>query len=388
MERPDAPHCESPAISTLSIYDEVGDSADSTCEIGYSHLELLPRMLSAREPVLLSVVVERTSGLMNRDYAKQILEGSQQAVARLISWLEDEDERAYPFMQELYPHTGKAYIIGITGSPGAGKSTLTDKLIRNIRKSGLTVGIVAVDPSSPFTGGALLGDRIRMSEHSTDPDVYIRSMATRGFLGGMAKATCDVVKVLDAFGKDVIIIETVGVGQDEVDVVGLADTTCVVLVPGLGDVIQSMKAGIMEIADLYVVNKADREGADQLNMEVSARIEQDTHIKMSGWTPTVHKTVAVDNVGIKELWEAILKHKDFLESSGRLVEKRRNQTYQETLRMIHNEMFRLIRDQLQENGRLDRLVEEILERRRDPYSTMREILDEWQFFTPKQKEAS
>ncbi|NLI32142.1 MAG: methylmalonyl Co-A mutase-associated GTPase MeaB [Deltaproteobacteria bacterium] len=325
---------------------------------------------------------------MNRDYAKQILEGSQQAVARLISWLEDEDERAYPFMEELYPHTGKAYILGITGSPGAGKSTLTDKLIRNIRKSGLTVGIVAVDPSSPFTGGALLGDRIRMSEHSTDPDVYIRSMATRGFLGGMAKATCDVVKVLDAFGKDVIIIETVGVGQDEVDVVGLADTTCVVLVPGLGDVIQSMKAGIMEIADLYVVNKADREGADQLNMEVSARIEQDTHIKMSGWTPTVHKTVAVDNVGIKELWEAILKHKDFLESSGRLVEKRRNQTYQETLRMIHNEMFRLIRDQLQENGRLDRLVEEILERRRDPYSTMREILDEWQFFTPKQKEAS
>lgn len=325
---------------------------------------------------------------MNRDYAKQILEGSQQAVARLISWLEDEDERAYPFMEELYPHTGKAYIIGITGSPGAGKSTLTDKLIRSIRKSGLTVGIVAVDPSSPFTGGALLGDRIRMSEHSTDSDVYIRSMATRGFLGGMARATCDVVKVLDAFGKDVIIIETVGVGQDEVDIVGLADTTCVVLVPGLGDVIQSMKAGIMEIADLYVVNKADREGADQLNMEVCARIEQDTHIKMSGWTPTVQKTVAVDNVGIEELWQAILKHKDFLESSGRLVEKRRDQTYQETLRMIHNEIFRLIRDQLQEDGRLDRLVEEILERKRDPYSTMRGILDEWQFFTPKQKEAS
>ena len=325
---------------------------------------------------------------MIRDYAKEILEGSPQAAARLISWLEDEDKRAYPFMEELYQHTGRAYIIGITGSPGAGKSTLTDKLIRVIRKSGLTVGIIAVDPSSPFTGGALLGDRVRMSEHSTDPDVFIRSMATRGFLGGTAKATGDVVKVLDAFGKDIIIIETVGVGQDEVDIIGIADTTCLVLVPGLGDAIQSMKAGIMEIADIYVINKADLKGADQLNSEVTLRIEQDAHIKQTDWSPTVVKTIGVDNVGIDGLWEAIKCHRSFLESTGKFADKRRQRTYQETLRMVHNEMFRMVRERLQENGRLDRLVEELLARKRDPYSTMRDIVDEWLSFKPKRKEAS
>ncbi len=325
---------------------------------------------------------------MIRDYAKEILEGSPQAAARLISWLEDEDKRAYPFMEELYQHTGRAYIVGITGSPGAGKSTLTDKLIRVIRKSGLTVGIIAVDPSSPFTGGALLGDRVRMSEHSTDPDVFIRSMATRGFLGGTAKATGDVVKVLDAFGKDIIIIETVGVGQDEVDIIGIADTTCLVLVPGLGDAIQSMKAGIMEIADIYVINKADLKGADQLNSEVTLRIEQDAHIKQTDWSPTVVKTIGVDNVGIDGFWEAIKHHRSFLESSGKLADKRRQRTYQETLRMVHNEMFRMVRERLQENGRLDRLVEELLARKRDPYSTMRDIVDEWLSFKPKRKEAS
>ncbi|NTV43921.1 MAG: methylmalonyl Co-A mutase-associated GTPase MeaB [Syntrophobacteraceae bacterium] len=325
---------------------------------------------------------------MTRDYAKEILEGIPQAAARLISWLEDEDERAYSFMEQLYQHTGKAFIIGITGSPGAGKSTLTDKLTHAIRKSGLTVGIIAVDPSSPFTGGAILGDRIRMNEHSTDPDVYIRSMATRGFLGGMARATCDVVKVLDALGKDVIIIETVGVGQDEVDIIGIADTTCLILVPGLGDAIQSMKAGIMEIADVYVINKADLRGADQLNMEINLRIEQDAHIKRGEWRPPVHRTVAVDDVGIKDLWEGITRHKEFLENSGKLLDKRRERTYQETLRMIHEELFRLIRSRLQENGRLDRIVEEILARKRDPYSTMRKILNEMVVFTSKQKEAS
>ena len=314
---------------------------------------------------------------MPKDYAAQILAGSPTAVARLITWLEDEDERAYQCMVQLYRHTGKAYIIGITGSPGAGKSTLTDKLTRQIRKAGFTVGIIAVDPSSPFTGGAILGDRVRMSEHNLDPDVYIRSMATRGFLGGMSKATGDVVKVLDASGKDVVIIETVGVGQDEVDIIGIADTTCLVLVPGLGDAIQSMKAGIMEIADIFAINKADRAGADQLLAEVTYRVEQDAHIKHPDWTPTVVKTVAVDDEGVDQLWQAIGQHRAHLQDGGRLQEKRRDRTYRETLRMIHNELFRVVREQLQSTGQLDHIVEDILDRKQDPYTIMRQIVGNW-----------
>lgn len=314
---------------------------------------------------------------MATELAGQILDGSQRAAARLMTWLENEDERAVPVMEELHAKTGNAYIIGITGSPGAGKSTLTDKLTRAIRNRGFTVGIVAVDPSSPFTGGAVLGDRIRMSAHSVDPGVYIRSMATRGFLGGMAKATNDVVKVLDAFGKDIIIIETVGVGQDEVDVIEIADTTCLILVPGLGDAIQSLKAGIMEIADVYVINKADRPGSDQLSFEVCARVDQDVQIKQKDWTPPVLKTIAVDDEGIEEYLDAILKHREHLETTGQLLEKRKERTYRETLRLIHNELFRLVRQQLQENGRLEKMVQQILERKRAPYSIMREIVGNW-----------
>ena len=314
---------------------------------------------------------------MPKDYAAEILGGSSTAVARLITWLEDEDERAYQCMVKLYRHTGNAYIIGITGSPGAGKSTLTDRLTSHIRKAGLTVGIIAVDPSSPFTGGAILGDRVRMSEHNLDPDVYIRSMATRGFLGGTSKATGDVVKVLDAFGKDVVIIETVGVGQDEVDIIGIADTTCLVLVPGLGDAIQSMKAGIMEIADVFVINKADRAGADQLWAEVCYRVEQDAHIKPTDWSPTMVKTVAVNNEGVEDLWKAIGQHQDHLKNSGKLLEKRRERTYRETLRMIHNELFRVVREQLDSTGQLDHLVEDILDHKQDPYTVMRQIVKNW-----------
>lgn len=312
---------------------------------------------------------------MTLDYTREILEGSPRAVARLITWLEDEDERAYPVMEELYPHTGRAYIIGITGSPGAGKSTLTDKLTHAIRKEGLTVGIIAVDPSSPFTGGAVLGDRVRMSELSVDPGVYIRSMATRGYLGGMARATGDVVKVLDAFHKDIIIIETVGVGQDEVDIIRIADTTCLVLVPGLGDAIQSMKSGVMEIADVFVINKADRVGADQLYAEVSARISQDSHIKSRLWDPPVVKTVAVEDQGTGDFWQLIRQHREHLQTSGRLIERRKERTRQETLGMIHNELFRVVREHLQSSGQLDQLVQDIMDHRRDPYSAMREILN-------------
>jgi LAO/AO transport system kinase len=299
------------------------------------------------------------------------------AVARLITLLEDEDERAYQCMVRLYRHTGKAYIVGITGSPGAGKSTLTDRLTHHIRKAGLTVGIIAVDPSSPFTGGAILGDRVRMSQHNLDSDVYIRSMATRGFLGGMSKATGDVVKVLDAFGKDVVIIETVGVGQDEVDIIGIADTTCLILVPGLGDAIQSMKAGIMEIADIFVINKADRAGADQLSAEVCYRVQQDATIKPTDWSPPVVKTVAVNDDGVDQLWETIGQHRDHLKDSGKLVHKRRQRTYRETLRMIHNELFRVVREQLQSSGQLDHIVQDIVDRKNDPYTVMRQVVNNW-----------
>ncbi len=323
---------------------------------------------------------------MSTDYAEEVLQGSPRAAARLITWLENEDDRAFPCMEKLHAHTGRAYIIGITGSPGAGKSTLTDRLTHAIRQSGLTVGIIAVDPSSPFTGGAVLGDRVRMSQLSLDPGVFIRSMATRGFLGGMAKSTADVVKVLDALGKDMVIIETVGVGQDEVDIIGIADTTCLVLVPGLGDAIQSMKSGVMEIADVFVINKADRTGADQLWTEVTGRVEQDHQIKPRSWTPAVLKTVAVQDEGVRDLWETIQAHRKHLEESGELIEKRRNRTRQETLRMIHNELFRIVRARLQDTGQMDRMIEEILERKRDPYGIMRDIVNTWLHIPANNKE--
>ncbi len=311
------------------------------------------------------------------DYAARILEGSHRAAARLISWLEDEDERAYECMRMLYPHTGRAYVVGITGSPGAGKSTLTNALTRVIRKNGLKVGIVAVDPSSPFTGGALLGDRVRMSELAEDPDVYIRSMATRGFLGGMAKAAGEVVKVLDALGKDVILIETVGVGQDEVDIVEVADTTCVVMVPGLGDAIQSLKAGIMEIADVFVVNKADHVGADMLCAEICARVEMDVQLRDRGWVAPVNRAVAVEGVGLEELWLSIESHRKYLLDSGKFYEKRRERVSREALRMIHGELFRVVREQLERSGRLEAAVEELMSKKLDPYSLMRDIVTEW-----------
>ncbi len=325
---------------------------------------------------------------MLTDVAAEILKGSPRAAARLITWLENEDPRAFPCMQALFAHSGKAYIVGITGSPGAGKSTLTDRLTQVIRRAGLTVGIIAVDPSSPFTGGAVLGDRVRMSQLSLDPGVFIRSMATRGFLGGMARATGEVVKVLDALGKDVILIETVGVGQDEVDIIEIADTTCVVLVPGLGDAIQSMKSGIMEIADVFVINKSDHSGADQLYTEVATRVEQDHHIKERSWMAPVVKTVALDNVGLEELWEQIEGHRRYLEASGEFMRRRRERTGRETLRMIHHELFRIVRRKLEDTGEMDRLVGEITERRRDPYSVMNEVLHGWLHRAGPTKEAS
>jgi LAO/AO transport system kinase len=314
---------------------------------------------------------------MTMNYADEILQGSPLAVSRVITWLENEDERARPCMEKIYPHTGKAYIVGITGSPGTGKSTLTDGVTWQMRQRDCTVGIVAVDPSSPFTGGALLGDRIRMTRHSEDPGVFMRSMATRGALGGLAQFTQGATKVLDASGKNIIIIETVGVGQDEVDIMRVADTTCVVLVPGLGDVIQSMKAGIMEIADIYVVNKSDQPGADQLYSEVMYRVDQDVHMKGRKWVPPIIKTVAVEGKGEDDLLDAIMAHRKYLEESGDFLVKRRDRTRLETLQMIHHELFRQIQSRLSENDQIEKMVEAIMEHRLSPYNVVEQVVNKW-----------
>ncbi len=319
---------------------------------------------------------------MTIDYAAEVLKGSPRALARVITWLENEDERAAACMEKLYHHTGNAHIIGITGSPGAGKSSVTNKLTQVFRSQGLTVGIVAVDPTSPFTGGALLGDRVRMNDLATDKGVFIRSMATRGFLGGLTQAMSSVIKVLDASGKDIVIVETVGVGQDEVDIVRVADTTCLVLVPGYGDIIQSMKAGVMEIADIYVINKYDNPGADQLYAEVSHRVNQDTQIKFSDdkarpWTPPVTKTVAIDPKGVAELVEAIQTHQRYLEERGDLLEMRKARVREETLQMIHYELFRVIKNKLSENGRMENLVEAIIANQENPYHAMQQVIAEF-----------
>jgi len=304
----------------------------------------------------------------------ELLQGSVRAMARLITLVESEDGRALELLGAIYPHTGKAYVLGITGSPGTGKSTLTDKITSLLRSEEQTVGIIAVDPSSPFTGGALLGDRIRMQRASGDPDVFIRSMATRGNLGGLARATTDVIKIMDAFGKDWVIVETVGVGQDEVDIAKTADTTVVVLAPGLGDIIQSMKAGVMEIADLYAVNKADRSGADTLASEVSLRLQQDSQIKKISWQPPVVKTVAVDDMGTDSLLDAIKRHRNFLEKSGKLVSGRREKTRQEMLSLLKEEISRRVLEKIPGDGGFEALIDDILSHKKDPYSCVQEIV--------------
>ena len=304
----------------------------------------------------------------------EVLQGSVRAMAKLITLVENEDSRALHLMGAIYPNTGNAYVLGITGSPGTGKSTLTDKITTILREREQTVGVIAVDPSSPFTGGALLGDRIRMQRSSGDAEVFIRSMATRGNLGGLARTTADVVKIMDAFGKDWVIVETVGVGQDEVEIAKTADTTIVVLAPGLGDTIQSMKAGVMEIADLYVVNKADRSGADELVSEVNVRVEQDSQIKKAVWKPPIVKTIAVENQGTDTLVEAIEKHRIFLQQSGKLTKNRREKTRQETLALLRDEISRNILEKVLGNGRFDALIDDIVAQKKDPYTSVQEII--------------
>src|SRR5574341_2449496 len=263
---------------------------------------------------------------------EEALAGSAPAVARLISMVEDGDPEGYAVLRTLHPRTGRAYLVGITGPPGAGKSTLVDAMTRTLRRQGKTVGVVAVDPTSPFTGGALLGDRIRMQDHAGDPGVFIRSMATRGSLGGLAPATADVARVLDAAGFEIIFIETVVTGQAEVDVVGAADTVVIVLVPGMGDAVQTMKAGIMEIGEIFVVNKADQGAADRTITEVKMMLALNPH--PAGWHPPVLRAVATSGEGMDEIRAAIDAHRADQETTGALPERRRRRRREEILRLV------------------------------------------------------
>ena len=297
--------------------------------------------------------------------------GDPRALARAISAVENRQAGWAELLKALFPHTGHARRLGLTGAPGTGKSTLVDQLAKHYRKEKQTVGIIAVDPTSPYTGGAILGDRIRMQDHFADPGIYIRSMATRGSLGGLARTTADVASVLDASGRDRIIIETVGVGQDEVDIVRLADVTIVILVPGMGDDVQTIKAGIMEIADIFVINKCDREGAERVEREITAM--QSLDVRKDGWVPPIVKTVASEGVGTKELAGAIAGYEAYLEKEN-LGQRKSVENWQERLvEMLRDAMLEKARTRL-DNGSLERYAAEIAEHKRDPYSLVEEIV--------------
>jgi LAO/AO transport system kinase len=274
-------------------------------------------------------------------------------------------------LKALFPHTGNARVVGLTGAPGSGKSTLVDQLAKHYRKENQTVGIIAVDPTSPYTGGAILGDRIRMQDHYSDPGIYIRSMATRGSLGGLARATADAATVLDASGRDLIMIETVGVGQDEVDIVRLADVTIVILVPGMGDDVQTIKAGIMEIADIFVINKSDLDGAERVEREIRAM--QSLDMRKDGWTPPVVKTVASQGQGTAELAAVIAAYQAYLQKEN-LAFKKNVENWQERLiEMLRDAMLEEARARM-DRGSLERYAAEVAEHKRDPYSLVEEIV--------------
>ncbi|WP_457741605.1 methylmalonyl Co-A mutase-associated GTPase MeaB [Thermococcus sp.] len=303
------------------------------------------------------------------------LSGDKRAIARLITLVENDEEKAREIIKKIYPHTGKAYVVGITGPPGSGKSTLLDKLIKLARDEGHKVGVIAIDPTSPFTGGALLGDRLRMQRHSTDPGVFIRSMATRGSLGGLAKATNDAVKVLDASGYDLIFVETVGVGQIEVDIVKTADTVVLVTVPGLGDEVQAIKAGLMEVADIFAINKADREGVEMVYLELKMALEfERDKWRQIGWEPPIVETTAFTLKGVRPLWEAIKAHRRHMEESGRLKERRAFRAREEVKTIIASTVARKVEERL-EMGEAGELINEVVERKLDPYSAAQIVME-------------
>jgi LAO/AO transport system kinase len=303
---------------------------------------------------------------------QDFFKGDTRALSRVITRVENRSADSLDILRQLFPHTGRSQIIGVTGSPGSGKSTLVDRLAVAYRGKEKNLGIVAVDPSSPFTGGAILGDRIRMQTLGVDPGVYIRSMATRGHLGGLSGATADVVTVLDAAGKDPIIVETVGVGQDEIDIVKLAEVSIVVLVPGMGDDIQALKAGIMEIGDIFVINKSDRPGVDKMERAVLTMLSL-AH-RADGWLPLIVKTVATQGKGIDELLEAVERSYLFFQNSAARAHKKEEAERQRIITLLEERLVNTAVEQVFPDGELNKLVAEIAERRKDPYSIVEQIV--------------
>ncbi len=297
--------------------------------------------------------------------------GNARTLARAISTVENRSAGWAELLKTLFPYSGKARILGLTGAPGAGKSTLVDQLAKVYRKQNHSVGIIAVDPTSPYTGGAILGDRIRMQDHHADPGIYIRSMATRGSLGGLARATADVATVLDASGRDRILIETVGVGQDEIEIVRLADVTVVILVPGMGDDVQTIKAGIMEIADIFVINKSDREGAERVEREIRAM--QSLATRRDNWTPPILKTVASEGIGTEDLVAAIAKYENYLQEHNLAFRKTVHNWQERLVEMLRDAMLEEARTRM-DGASLEHYAAEVAEHKRDPYSLVEEIV--------------
>jgi len=336
------------------------------------------------------------------ELADRVLAGDVRAASRLMRRVEDGEPSAVSDLKALFPRTGGSYVVGITGSPGTGKSTLTDRLVAGLRKEGKVVGVLAVDPTSPFTGGAILGDRIRMQDHATDPGVFIRSLATRGALGGLSRATGDCIRILEAMGRDVILVETVGVGQDEIDIAQMAHTTVVVTVPGMGDDIQAIKAGILEVADVFVVNKSDLEGADRTVRELRQMLElrhavralpadhDARHRPRRGapsvparrpapagppeWEPPILKTIAARDQGVAEVLAAVERHRAFLEASGQRAARERARAHMQFLALLRERLLREALGRLErERGRLEEVVEAIVLHRADPYALAEEL---------------
>ena len=307
------------------------------------------------------------------ELVKKILEGDVRLAARLMRGVEDGDPDAFEKIEKVYLHTGNTFIVGITGAPGAGKSTLVDTLISTFRKRDMTVGVVAIDPTSPFTGGAILGDRVRMQKHSTDHGVFIRSVATRGWLGGLARAAISIIHVMDAMGKDVVLVETVGIGQQEVDVTRLADTSLFVLTPGAGDAIQMMKAGILEVADIFVINKADQAGAPRLKAELQAMLSLKDSLPDER-QPSIVLTEGLNNKGIDELVEEILKHREFLITSGGLEKRQKERARLELTEAIESSLRDYIYSGIDKES-MEKLVNDLVQRKTNPQAAALEIVN-------------